>query len=445
MGGISVDERGQQAAGPDAVVDLDEVVRMAVDVFDATAQLESQGYGDAVARRHGFTDTFEMADLLFGAAPPLRERPSSSQLATAMIWAWGRMVVLVSGVLLSLASLPQQADPQLVFVAGAAGWIWAQATSAGVWQGLGTGHRKVAATIAVTSAPVLAVLALAVSLVAHSYAPLLWALWGMASSVLVILRPGARVVLFVAVGAVLTVIVSAVSHTAGVVTACTVIVAACLGAAAVLRAEGGVIHRPSRAAVATQCMGVMQAAGQVTVFGVVLVLVGSDAFTAVAVAGLVAGATADPILELAYSGARRVVALPTSWQAGRRITALLGVVGVLLVVLVAACTAVAVRTWLSPHTALLAIVLAACMVAGVTAGTGLLLRAGSTAGAMVLALTFAVLSLIALTLHYFDSQADTATVLLLPTVQSVALALSLGALLIPAVLAARCLSHPSAW
>lgn len=411
------------------------LIESAVDVYDAAATLESQGYGDAVAKRVGHSDIFALASHLLDEGATQTSQRSAGRLMRGVLWALARMAVLFSGVVLSLACLHPNSAPSLVFIAGAVGWMSGQAISAGIWYGLGKADRVFAARIAATSAPVVAALALAASLIVNSPAPLLWSVWGIASSVLVIFRSGGKLLVLSLLGAGLTWLCGQASHDAGVVMSSTMIVVAALAAIAVLRGEKGQLGRLTVKAVGMQLLAVVQAVGQIVVLAAVLVRVGPTAFVTVAVAGLIAGALSDPILESTHALVRHVVTHPRSWRAGRRLTGLLGVAGICLVVLSSLGAATGLHGTLAPSADLIVIELATALVAAVTAGTGLLLRAGSALGAMLLAVAAAAATVAAVMPGPIGSHSDV-EVLAMLGILALSLACALGM---------KFLSHPAAW
>lgn len=436
MGAAALLKPGSQAAAPQTSVDhMGAAVQHAVDLYDAAAQLESQGFGDAVARRDGFRDVFEMAGGLMGNTRSRRAKRPATGVRSMLVAALGRMLVLFSGVVISLAVLPPDAAPGEVFVAGAVGWICGQAASAGIWHGLGTA-RHLGAGIALTASPILLAMAAVMVLATASWAPLLWALWSISASVLVIMRPGIRVVLFAVLGAWTAWALGQVWHPMGMVFAIAVILVACAVAVRVILAEGGVFARPSWPMLAAQFMGAVQAAGQIVVLGMVLLMIGPTVFVAVAIGGLVAGALSDPILEAVHAGVRHIASFPLTLRTGKLLTALLGICGTAGVMAAAVLTSIVVRDLFAPEEELLPVVLATCLVAGVTAGTGLLLRAGTALGAMLLALGEAAFGAVGEGLLYFNIHPDMVIVLWVLAISSV---------LATSWLAARNMSRPAAW
>ncbi len=436
MGAAALLKPGTQANGPRTAVEhMGEAVQQAVDIFDAAAQLESQGYGDSVAQQSGYRDVFDLAGGLMANTRSRRERRSPTGVAAMLLAALGRMLVLFSGVVISLAVLPSATSPKQMFVAGAVGWLCGQAVSAGIWHGLGTA-KPLAAGTSLTCAPVVLGLAAIVSWGIDSWAPLLWALWAVAASVLVIMRPGFKVVLFASAGAAASWVIGQYFHGAGVACAILVILLACVGAARVVHQDGGFLSRPSGPMVAAQLMGAAQAAGQIVTLGMVLFIIGPTVFVAVAIGGLVAGALSDPILELVQAGVRHLAAFPFTLNTGRLVTALVGIIGAVTVIAAALLTATVVRDMFAPGEALWPIMLATALVAAVTAGTGLLLRAGTAVGALLLATGGAAFALLGGGVVYFGIHSDIVIILF---------ALSVLSVLVTSWLAARHMSQPAAW
>lgn len=426
--GPGLDTRDAQALAEQETViqGPEEVVSHAVDVYDAAARLESRGYGDVIARHRGYLDVFDMAITLWQQRV-MAPHAVGSRLAPGLLRAaLGRMLVLFGGVVISLACLPSDTSALTVFITGAVGWICGQAASAGIWRGLGIG-RQPAAQAAVSSAPWLLLLSAVASVALGVLAPLLWTLWAISASVLVILRPGRVVVTFTVLGSGLAWLISAADHAAGIVAACLVILCATAGAAIVLKQAGARWQRIPAFAVAPQLMGALQALGQVVVLAVVLAMNGPDSFVAVAIAGLVAGALSDPILEMAQLAVRRVAATTLPMRVARRVAVALGLVGILLVILAAVLTAIEVRWLFAPEQELAPIVLAICLVAAVTVGAGVLLRAGTAAGAMALALAAAIACLAAEVLVVSGVYEEVLGILSILVVLSVICALRLSA------------------
>ena len=109
----------------------------AVDLFDAAARMESEGYSDrSVSTRFGFATVFEAAaDVLANRRQPSHrlERPSASP-ALSVRKAWMRAALLVSGaVLAGLVQVQLGARPLEMMVAGCTGWILGQAVGGITW------------------------------------------------------------------------------------------------------------------------------------------------------------------------------------------------------------------------------------------------------------------------------------------------------------------------
>lgn len=435
VGAAALTMPGEQAPAPrETESHMGLAMQQAVDIYDAAARLESQGYGDSTARTSGYRDVFEMAGGLMIGTRSRRERRSPTGIPVMLMAALGRMLVLLGGVIISLTVLPQNAAPYAVFVTGAVGWICGQGASAGIWRGMST-SRPLAAASALGSAPIFLGLAAVVSLAIGSWAPLLWALWSMSASVMVIIRPGMRMVFLAVLGAAVSFGASLHSHGLGVACAVVVIVVAGCLAVRLIRQEDGTFGIHDRSVTAAQLMGASQAAGQLVLLGMVLIMLGPEFFVSVAIAGLVAGALSDPILELVQAVVRHVATFAFALRTGRLLTAMLGFLGASAVIAAAIITAIVVRDMFSPGEGLTQIVLATSLVAGVAAATGLLLRAGTALGAMLLALGGAVLGVAgAITLH-LGPYPDTVILFLLST----------ASVVVAGWLAVRHMSHPAAW
>ncbi len=424
-------------ARPDVPTDIAGLVRHCVDVYDAAAHLEASGFGDSFARRAGVGDSFEHARLLLAGRPPVGTdvhegpRPQECSLEPALY----RVLVMISGVVICLVTLPPGSPAWLFFLAGAAGWLGGQSVSAATWRGLGTGSRTVAARNARDAIVVAALCGAALALVTGEVAILLWIGWSISAAVLVILSNSRALALAVAVAAA-GVGAAAVmgGHQAGLYAATAAVVVAAARAAAVLARERIAAHR-SRGCWASMGWAVIQTAGQLCVLGTILAVVGSTAFAAVAIAGLAAGAVTDPVIELAHQRVRRAVAKPASWARGRRRTATIGILAVIAALTVPALVMlvglIGFGTVGSPYLVLGGTLL----VAALTAATGMQLRAGSAPAAARTSVAMAALT---------AGTPYIAAVGLMPI--DAVLALIAGTAVIAAtVTAARVLSRPELW
>ncbi|WP_336660869.1 hypothetical protein [Leucobacter sp. USHLN153] len=414
----------------------------AIDPYHAAARIESQGYSDAAAKRLGWNTVFELASAMWELREPQQTAQQSRGTSDLLVNALWRTIVLVAGVLISLACLSPGASPAQVFVTGATGWVCSQAVSAGIWRAIVRGHHASAA-LAVWTAPALLAIVAIVSLAIGQTAPIWWALWAVSASVLVILRLRPLLVIAAAAGAALTTVAATlVSPEAGRIVGVAVAIAATIAAAVVLNQEFG-SHTLATARrlvtpdmVAAAVLGAMQALGQVGVLAVLLLMTGEQAFAAIAVAGLVAGAISDPLLELKRSAVHRIATTVVSATAARRATAIAGALGTCAIVVIAAGVAVLSRAFFAPEEALWHVVAATCVVATVTSGTGVLLRAGSAAGATAFALGAALLCAAVGLMPLTGVE-----ITVLATVASLA-ALTLAFTL---ALSARMMSRPAAW
>lgn len=420
--------------------DEQDVLHRAVDMWDTVAHFEAGGRGDALARAEGHSDIFAhtaalIDDLGFRFAGPRMPRPLS--LRHNMTEALRRVIVMVSGAIVCLAAIPAQAGEWTVFWAGAAGWLSGQAVSAAAWHGLGTGERHAAAKAAVVVTVACLAIGLMGTLILSAPAVFLWSAWGSFASVVVILRPSGRLHWRLLLAAAEVLFLQAVH--AELLASClsvTVIVAAGAAAAAAVRSE--LRDRVTTTAAGmwgAVCLAALQTVGQVTVLGILVVVVGSPGFYAVAVAGLVAGAAADPLLEIGYAAVRRTVNNPMSWRRGRIATAMIGVGSMTMIVLAGMAAVGVLLHGRGPSLQLWELTLSAIVLtSALTGGTGTLLRGGSAIGAALVAIGTALATL-TLLLPYFSGGA---TVLVL-------VVLSFVVLLVMSGIAAVRMSHPSSW
>lgn len=122
------------SAGPD--VDFEEDGEL-VDLFDAAARIEAQGYSDrTVSARFGFDSVFDLAgDVLVRRRPRQhRVEKAAGSPALSVTRAWMRASLLVSGaVLAGLVQVQLGTRPLEMIVAGCAGWILGQAVAGITW------------------------------------------------------------------------------------------------------------------------------------------------------------------------------------------------------------------------------------------------------------------------------------------------------------------------
>lgn len=382
MGAKSVmTTRSNDSVRPAAPKSVEEITADAVDSYDAAARLESQGYGDAVARSLGYVGVFDLAEqLLAGQSAPVpnRNKPKWGQ---SSLRAAGRLLILFSGVAICLSVLPLGASIALMFISGATGWIWTHTTSAGIWQGLAKGDRPLAASIGVTSTIPLMVVAVLISLAVGSPAPFIWGLWGVASSILVIMRPGLKITVIIVLSAAVTLWAGSMNHEWGMLVGTVAVAGAMLDAVWLLIRSSGRPIWLSRSAMVALGLGMLQAGSQVFVFYILLQMIGPVSFVAVAVAGLIGAAIADPLLDFVQLGAQHVAGRMTSWTGGRLLIGAAGAVSAVVIVALTALIAVAVHASLAPGNPRLPVLLATLLVASVTIGASMFLRAGSSAGA----------------------------------------------------------------
>ncbi len=412
----------------------------AVDVYDTLAHLEASGLGDAAARKAGHSDAFEHARMLLDEVRRRADRladgtPPATRLALGA--ALRRVVTMLAGVPVCLAATPPGTSDAAYFLAGALGWLAGQTVSAATWHGLGTGQRAAAVAGATRYGAGILLAGVIASAAIGRPSVLAWMVWSMAASVLIILTPTRSLATWAAAAG-LVCLAALLSGAPAVALSASVLAVAVAGwqAVAVLARDGEQPRlRTARGAGRAVVLAIAQTLGQLTVLGVLLLSVSGPAFVAVAIAGLVTGASADPLLEVAYARVRGIVANPVSWRAGRRSTGLIGGQAILSII-VAAGLALLSSEWIRPSgiPALLGCA-AITLVGGLTAGCGLLLRAGSADGAATLA---AVAALGTVTAYLVCLAGHTSPAAAL-------LAVGLGISLISAALAVSLLSHPSAW
>lgn len=415
---------------------MTDLAGSAVDLFDAAARLESRGYGDAAAARLGHPTVFELAETVLRRARPTRvglETRNSGERAWTVL---GRLIVLAGGVLMSLACLPAQASVELLFIAGAAGWVSGQTVASGTWSAMSSSGRTAAATAAAFWTVAVLMPALAAGFVLGSPVPLLWAMWGAASAILLILEQTGRVAGAVALAATVTGVGVVISDRVGLVFAVCSISGALVWAALLLRRIGSRAELPSWSTVGAAILGAAQSLAQVAMLLIVLLLVPLDSFAAVAIAALVVTALTDPVLGAVHAAVRWLVARSTAWVRGRRLAGLLGAWGLLVIVACAALAGVLIGDLLAPGQDNWPIVTATALLATLAMGTGMLLRVGATLAAMLLASVEATFAGILFASFQRIPDADASLLLL---------TLSMASVLITGALMVTRLSRPVAW
>lgn len=420
--------------------DSREVLGQAVDIWDTVAHLEADGRGDALARAHGHRDIFShtaalIDDLEFRFSGMSARLPLT--LRDNLGAAFRRVVIMVSGAMLCLTAIPAQAGEWTVFWAGAAGWLSGQTVSAAIWHGLSTGRRDAAAKAALVTILSSLALGLVGSLIIGGTSVFLWSAWGAFASAVVILRPSGRLhwgVLLAAAGALFL----QSMHFTVLATCLSVVTIASVGVTAASIMLPELLDRSVKAVPGMgRAIGlaVVQTLGQVSVLGILVIVVGPPGFYAVAVAGLIAGAAADPLLEIGYAAVRHVVNNPTSWQQGRVSTALVGVASMTMIVLAGVVGVAILLHDRNPTPQLWQLSLSAIVLtSALTGGTGTLLRGGSALGAALAAVATALGAVTLLPTSFFGG----ATVVVLGV-------LSLVVFLVMSGIAAVRMSHPSSW
>jgi hypothetical protein len=323
--------------------------------------------------------------------------------------------------------------------AGAVGWLSGQAVSAAMWQGLGTGSRPASAAAGITTGLIGLGAATLVAVALGEPTALLWAVWSMAVSALIVLTNLATLAAFAVAAAVLSTLAQHSPYAGvgdGVALFC--VLAAGLWGAAVLRSEASSgpttlrLQGPGLRAVA---LSTIQTCGQLSILWMLMAVVGNAGFSAIALAGLVAGAGADIILEIASIALRRVVAMPVGWDTGRRASAGIGVAAVLAVVVISLVTAGIALARLDAPASVAATVAGTVLVASLTAAAGLQLRVGSAGGAAGLSVLAAGTTAVAATLA-----------LLAPLVGAAALIVAAVVVAVTSVaVGGREMSRPTLW
>lgn len=123
-----------RAPRPGAEIELDGEF---VDLFDAAARIESQGYSDrTVSDRFGFDSVFDLAGdvMVHRRRPQHRLERSAVSPGLSVTRAWMRAALLVGGaVLAGLVQVMLGTSPLEMIVAGCAGWILGQAVAGITW------------------------------------------------------------------------------------------------------------------------------------------------------------------------------------------------------------------------------------------------------------------------------------------------------------------------
>lgn len=360
---------------------IQEIVASAVDSYDVAARLEAGGYGDAVARKMGYDHVFDWAYVLTKNRGALGEPKRRGEGLRPLANVAARILILFSGVALCLAVLPPNATVALMFISGATGWIWTQTVSAGIWRALSGGSRRWAASVGLTSAIPLVVLAVIISVIVSSPAPLLWGSWAISSSILVIMRGGLKLAAVAVAVALLTIILGGVSPTLGTVAAVVGILGATGDAVWSLIADKARPVAPTPDTLKVQALGAIQAAAQVSIFLMLLNVIGPVSFVAVAIAGLIGAATSDAALDLTQIGTRTIATRTTSWRLGRSATAGAGAASALGIAMATIAIALLIHSYLASADPRMPMLFATLLVTGVTIAASMFLRAGSAVGA----------------------------------------------------------------
>ena len=414
---------------------LDVTVEPAIDIFHAAAALEVSGYGDAVASQMGHRDVFTLASVLWSHHQVPAQPPWHAAMAPRMVQSFDRALLIIIGVLISLACLPQHPSTSAIFLTGAFGWISGQATSAGAWQALHNGSSFAAASV-FRAAPLLLGLAVIASHFTGMLAPLAWTVWAMSVSVLSIPRVRIRHLTMSLCAALSVALVSFVDHEWGVVAGLIAVFgAAVLAVVTAVRSGAGFQLRSSHVFRA-QLLGAGQAASHLGVLWVLLMINGANGFGAIAIAGLLVGALSDPLLEGTQSLVYELAIRSNHLRRARLLAAWIGVCGVVVILVVAVVTAVAMSSFTTASIDDSVIVLSTCVVAAMAATTGLLQRWGRPVAALLFSAPVAAVAFFGVFVALES--------LALQVLPFIAL-LAAGAALCAFVVAARAMSRPAAW
>lgn len=422
-----------------------DAVRRSVDLWDATAHLESSGFSTAVARRNNVPNVFELARRMMAlvttdTSPGAAEAAKRTSVRAAVL----RSLVMVGGVIICVSTLPA-ASEMTVFAIAASGWLAGQAVSAVTWYAWARGDRADGARAAAIAGGAMMLAGGLAALVVGEWTLLIWVGWAAAIPTLQVLVPGWRLTILVLLGATVCALAwlsargiwwpQPDARTYGLAIAGALTVAALVSAYwradRELSKSAAVGHSGTGLAMA---VALVQTLAQLGLLLVLFRVVGAGAFGAVAVAGLAAGVLADPLFAAARRWSEHVVRSSTGWVAGRVKIAFAGVIAVVLMLVASAETAKLVlsdpyRIYLNEPTILMATVLTGAVIAA----TNVLLRTGAAVSAMVVAVVMAAVTAVLLVL--LDASAHPMALF----------ALMSGASLFAAYVAAERLSHPRAW
>lgn len=358
----------------DAWASIPATVAGSVDVFDATARLESQGFGDAHAIRAGYHDAFDHAAHLLadqGHRVVVTPRPAAG-LAPAI----ARALALLGGVALCVMTLANGDHPPAVFAAGAASWLGGQILGAVLWWGLGQGRLAAASATALRLAIAVVVCCAVVALAWAQPAIVAWAAWGVVGAVGTCLLAGWRFTGIVAAGAALSLTGLALPGTRFDGAVAYAVIAGATGWALLVLARRAGGAAPAWTPALTRSVGwtTLQVAA---LLGILALLFGrlGPAFIVIATAGLLASAAADPLHEFCARSARSVASVSTTWRIALWASGTVGVLAVWAVTGVGELTGWATAAVLGlPWTVPLAT--AAIAVSALTAAASILLRSG---------------------------------------------------------------------
>jgi len=369
-------------------IDLPADVDGAVDGLDATARLESQGIGDAVAVRAGHDSIFALADACLAATPPPTEGYARQPLG--LVAALARVLVMMSSVVICLMMVPTLDWSGTGLVAGAASWISGQAVSASLWWGRGAGREVQGTQGALAVTLLMMAIAAPVAGLVGEPAIVGWAAWGCAVTVALYCVDHGRLAAITVGGAALAVAGLALPAWQSLPADAVVAVACCWAVRVLVLRSGG--WRPRRL-VPRQAhligLALVQTFAHLYLLLVLYDRVGPR-FPLVLWAGLASTAISEPLLVLATATTRRLAASHHLWRRVRRDTGLAGVVAVLTVGAVGtdAANAAALITTGLPTTGV--VYASALAVTVLTSGCGILLRTGSAGGAAALAVSGAL-------------------------------------------------------
>lgn len=424
-----------------------DVTARAVDLWDATAHLESEGISASVARRLGYRSVFDLARHAEGTVTPDRT-PGAPRVEPRMslVGAFQRSLMMLAGVAICVTTLPTGVAEGMVFVIAAAGWMASQVVSAAIWFGWSRGQLADGVRAALTIGYLVLALGIVGAIASGQWSVLVWVGWAMAIPILQNLVGGWLLTVVVVAGAEVVGLAwlsaeriwwpqpaaDAFGLGASLVLTLAAVAVATLLSVRTVRAHETQLHPGTAAAVG---VAGLQTAAQLVMLLVIFLSVGPEGFGSVAIAALAAGVLADPLFVAARVITRRVTRRSTSWFWGRTVIGVAGTIAVLVMVVAAGQAAI----WLmaSPYRIFLnreVVLMSAMVVAAVIAATNVMLRTGSAIGSMVVSVV-ATLVVIATYVVALDEQ-------------TLAFGLLIGLIILVAMaigLAASRLARPASW